>query len=125
MAKILSTYGQKLLDPRWQKMRLQVMEREIFTCQYCGDKESTLHIHHLYYAKSRNPWDVDIRALECLCEKCHSIYHLKNLTVLEDQLIDFLRTLAVIYNNTEGDNGYFKKAMQHINELILNQKSNG
>lgn len=31
------TYSQKLRDPRWQKKRLEILERDSFTCQHCHD----------------------------------------------------------------------------------------
>jgi hypothetical protein len=63
------TYSEKLLDPRWQKKRLQVLERENFTCQLCGNTQITLHVHHLSY--SDNPWDSNLHELQCLCKYCH------------------------------------------------------
>src|SRR5205085_12374091 len=64
-------YAQKLKDPRWQKKRLEVMNRDNFTCRMCGDDKSHLNVHHLYYAESGNPWDVHESALLTLCETCH------------------------------------------------------
>ena len=63
------TYSEKLRDPRWQKLRLMVMERDEFECRHCGDKKSTLHVHHLEYRK--DPWDAIPDHLITLCEKCH------------------------------------------------------
>lgn len=67
------TYAEKLKDPRWQKKRLQILEREKFTCQYCSDTETELHIHHLRYPKSGDPWDVNDSDLMVLCKHCHNI----------------------------------------------------
>ena len=69
------TYSEKLRDPRWQKKRLEVMERDGFCCQRCGDKTKTLNVHHLKYSKRGNPWDVDARNLVTLCERCHESAH--------------------------------------------------
>lgn len=63
-------YSDKLKDPRWQKKRLEVFQRENFTCQCCGTKERTLHVHHLVYC-GRDPWDAPMEALESLCDECH------------------------------------------------------
>lgn len=65
------TYAEKLLDPRWQKKRLEILNRESFTCQLCGDTETTLHIHHEKY--HANPWDTDNSLLKCYCKHCHSV----------------------------------------------------
>lgn len=65
----MSTYSEKLRDPRWQKKRLQILNRDNFTCQWCQDTESTLHIHHLKY--KGDPWDIEDEFLITLCETCH------------------------------------------------------
>lgn len=66
------TYAEKLKDPRWQKKRLEIFERENYTCQSCGDTSTTLHVHHCHYFKG-NPWDTDSGWLKLLCEKCHEL----------------------------------------------------
>lgn len=67
----MKTYREKLKDPRWQKMRLSILERDEFTCQICFNSENTLHVHHRYYAQVENPWDYPPHALVTLCEDCH------------------------------------------------------
>jgi len=68
-----STYRQKLLDPRWQKRRLDILSRDGWKCQGCGAADKTLHVHHRRYAESGDPWDVGDDALVSLCEACHEI----------------------------------------------------
>lgn len=65
------TYSDKLKDPRWQKKRLEILNRDNFKCTFCGDKSSTLHVHHLAYA--RTPWDVPNEDLVTTCSHCHHI----------------------------------------------------
>ena len=60
----------KYQHPRWQKLRLQILDREKFTCQACGRKDETLHVHHLMYY-SGAPWETPSKYLECLCKACH------------------------------------------------------
>ncbi len=67
----MATYAEKLKDPLWQKKRLKVLERDEWTCQWCGKTEDTLHVHHIKYAKSGNPWDSKLEDMETLCESCH------------------------------------------------------
>ena len=62
-------YSEKLRDPRWQKKRLEIMQRDNFTCMACGDKESTLNLHHKEY--HGDPWEAPDVSLETLCETCH------------------------------------------------------
>lgn len=63
------TYKEKLTDPRWQKKRLEILERDNFTCQLCKSQKKTLTIHHFSYSK--NPWDVQNQSLLTLCFDCH------------------------------------------------------
>jgi len=65
------TYSEKLRDPRWQKMRLEILNRDDFTCQFCEDKDSTLHVHHIEYVFGKEPWDYNPVYLITLCETCH------------------------------------------------------
>jgi hypothetical protein len=65
------TYSEKLKDPRWQKKRLEVLQRFSFSCCYCGSTEKTLHVHHRYYISGREPWNYPISAYESLCFECH------------------------------------------------------
>jgi len=65
------TYREKLLDPRWQKKRLYILERDKWSCVYCGDTENTLHVHHKRYRHSVDPWDVPDADLVTLCCRCH------------------------------------------------------
>ncbi len=116
------SYSEKLLDPRWQKKRLEVFQRENFTCQFCGEKEKTLHVHHLCYSETRNPWDVDDYALMCLCTDCHSIGHLKNLTSLEQELIEKIQFWAQAF---DGKDELTNIHIRCINEVILKHKKNG
>lgn len=56
-------------SPKWQKMRLQILERDGWKCVACGDEESTLHVHHTAY--QGNPWEVPEGWLQTLCEYHH------------------------------------------------------
>lgn len=66
------TYAEKLKDPRWQKLRLEVLNRDNFTCISCYNKEKTLHVHHLTYEWGKDPWDYPEFNFLTLCEDCHS-----------------------------------------------------
>lgn len=58
-------------DPRWQKKRLEIMQRDEFMCQNCYDEESTLNVHHKYYIHNKKPWEYHDQLLITLCEECH------------------------------------------------------
>lgn len=69
-----SDYFEKLKDPRWQRKRLCVMERDQFKCRDCGSESKTLHVHHLAY-QGKNPWDAGDDVLLTLCNECHEQRH--------------------------------------------------
>lgn len=64
------SYAEKLRDPRWQRKRLAVFERDDFTCRDCRAKDRPLHVHHCLYEKG-DPWDTDNKFLLTLCDACH------------------------------------------------------
>lgn len=59
-------------DPRWQRKRLEVMERAQFACERCKTDAKTLNVHHGYYERGKKPWEYQSETLHCLCEDCHS-----------------------------------------------------
>lgn len=103
------TYAEKLKDPRWQKKRLEILQRDDWTCQICKDKESTLHVHHKYYMKNVEPWDYEDHLLVTLCESCHEyerehweeygstlIKAIKRAGFMADDAFDFVEGFAAI-----------------------------
>lgn len=64
------TYAEKLRDPRWQRKRLQILERDNFTCIICKIPGRHVQCHHILYAK-KDPWDYPDYLLQTLCEECH------------------------------------------------------
>ncbi len=71
----MATYFEKLKDPRWQKKRLEVLEKAGFSCELCSNSEETLHVHHKQYFKGREPWEYETGQLAVLCESCHKDNH--------------------------------------------------
>lgn len=65
------TYAEKLKDPRWQKKRLEILQRDGFACRVCFDTTTTLHVHHKFYKRGANPWDYPDESLITLCAECH------------------------------------------------------
>lgn len=88
------TYSQKLRDPRWQKLRLEIMQRDGFRCLICGATDKTLNVHHLLYQR-RDPWDYPEHLYQTLCEDCHAVRQ-----ELTDKAVDAVR-LAVAKVPTE------------------------
>jgi hypothetical protein len=67
------SYSEKLRSPKWQKRRLEILERDGWACQNCGDTEATLNVHHCYYDRDKEPWDYPGKSLITLCENCHML----------------------------------------------------
>lgn len=65
------SYWEKLQDPRWQKKRLEILERDGWRCTECSDESKPLHVHHGYYEKGFDPWEYRNDTLRTLCEDCH------------------------------------------------------
>lgn len=64
------TYSEKLKHPKWQRKRLEIMNRDNFKCKLCNDTETTLNVHHLSYSEGE-PWDIENNQLITLCQECH------------------------------------------------------
>jgi len=96
------TYSEKLKDPRWQKLRLQTMDRDGWKCRICGTTGSTLSVHHLRYAQTGNPWDVESNDLATICQSCHLDLHAKKIGC-KDIAAGFNRAYAdgLLANDTE------------------------
>jgi hypothetical protein len=67
-------YG-KYTDPRWQKLRLEVLEKWDFSCACCGNKKKELHVHHIQYKKNSKIWEYENFELIALCSQCHEKLH--------------------------------------------------
>lgn len=72
---VKQNYSEKLRDPRWQKKRLEIMQRDNFRCGNCFSDQSMLSVHHYYYINGREPWEYQNESLKTLCEHCHEEYH--------------------------------------------------
>jgi hypothetical protein len=89
MKKInMSTYDGKLKDPRWQKRRLEIFQRDGWRCGRCDNSEQTLHVHHRWY--EGEPWEAPDEALVTLCEDCHS-EETESRKATEKRLLDVVR----------------------------------
>ena len=67
------TYSEKLKDPRWQRKRLEIYQRDNFTCLSCLRNDKTLTVHHVVYSKKTEPWDYPDHCLQTLCLECHHL----------------------------------------------------
>lgn len=71
----VSSYSELLKDPRWQKKRLEILNRDSWKCCQCSRGDKTLHVHHKQYRRGAKPWEYDDSELTTLCEGCHDKRH--------------------------------------------------
>lgn len=87
-------YAEKLKNPLWQKKRLQVFERDNWTCQSCNrnclQSQLTMHVHHIKYLPNLEPWEYEDHYLATLCELCHNTEHLIG-DQINESLFDLVR----------------------------------
>ncbi len=72
-----TSYNSKLRDNRWQKKRLEVMNRDKWTCRCCGVSGDgvVFNVHHAYYESGKAPWEYPTDSLVTWCESCHKLMH--------------------------------------------------
>ena len=113
------TWADNYKDPRWQKKRLEIMERDGFKCRGCGADDKTLNVHHSYYDKGKMPWEYGNNTLVTFCGECHEKRH--------NNQKDILRQMGRLPNDTFFALYYLmvidspEKLLQAINDGLLNR----
>lgn len=83
-------YKEQILDPRWQKRRLEILNRDKFSCTYCGETKLTLHVHHTYYENDVYIWDAKDEYLTTLCCEHHKYFH-DRIPEYFNEVLDFFK----------------------------------
>ena len=110
-------YWKLLKDARWQRKRLEIMQRDNFTCIACGrsdkDEGTTLNVHHAYYIKGVKPWEYGNHLLTTRCSECHEEMH-------EDQhrLLQGFSTLSTRQQKSLVDMVFGNKMPEFLEFLI-------
>jgi len=78
----MSAYAEQLKHPKWQRRRLEIMQRDGFRCTRCTADDKTLNVHHTEYRKGAAPWEYPDDQLVTLCEDCHKAEHKEPVVVL-------------------------------------------
>jgi HNH endonuclease len=71
----MPSYSELLKDPRWQRRRLEILNRSNFSCERCDSSVKTLNVHHRIYRKGAKPWEYEDSELVSLCVECHEAEH--------------------------------------------------
>ena len=99
-------YWEKLRDPRWQKKRLEILERDGWKCRECGSADATLNVHHGRYLKDCEPWEYENDSLQTLCDMCHESRHVAMRAVqiqtsrMTTEQLDAVEMLAYMLNRS-------------------------
>lgn len=109
------TYKDKLRNPKWQKKRLEVLNRDQFTCCLCGDKDTELHVHHKKY--TGEPWEAELSDLKTVCKDCHKVIH--------DHKIDNLEHPFKIYKTSDEATGEDYLVYVGVDEVTIYQYTDG
>lgn len=63
---------EKITKERWEKLKLKILDRDNYACQYCGFKSEKWQIvHHI----DGNPNNSGEKNLETVCQMCNLIHH--------------------------------------------------
>lgn len=86
-------YKEQIKSPKWQRRRLEILQRDDFTCQICGCKDKMLHVHHTAYERNKMIWEYPDEMLITMCNECHSLEH--NMDNLITKLLHMIKTRGV------------------------------
>lgn len=94
------TYEEQLRDPRWLKVREEVLKYDK-ECRYCGSKDN-LQVHHIKYISGKMAWEHPLSLLVTLCRRCHEMQHRINLPRgSESQPVKSIRQVMVDFINDQ------------------------
>lgn len=111
-------YKEQIKSPKWQKKRLEILSRDNFTCQICGSKDETLHVHHLSYTQGKEIWDYPNENLITLCEFCHDTEHELKSNFYD--IIRILNSMGVTYHELMHLLYCVYKEIDRGNQYIIN-----
>lgn len=117
----MKSYWQKLKDPKWQKKRLEIMQRDEFKCCICQGADIELNVHHKIYKKGSDPWDYEDHELATLCRPCHETITEQDTVIKEwltgdanrDFILKFIELERCGYQNVESALFTFQTLITH------------
>jgi hypothetical protein len=115
----MSKWSAAFRDSRWQKKRLQVMDRDNWTCRSCGASGEgvTLNVHHAYYESGKAPWEYPLHTLVTWCETCHEKRH----DIIRYSQIEFAcMPMTCVYGLLELAMGSYEKTLAALADCAKN-----
>lgn len=121
-------YKEQIKSPEWQKRRLEIMQKDNFTCQICGRSDKTLNVHHLIYRVSSKIHEYTDKELITLCEDCHNkehnyekgilslIRYIKSKGITNHEIYSLLSCWAIQLNN--GNDKFLIKTIGNTSGLV-------
>lgn len=113
------SYAEMLKDPRWQKKRLEVMQRDGFRCQHCLREDKPLQVHHLVYDKDKKPWEYDNNQLITLCEDCH-----QNETEENSEIYNYFKILVSQFKKSKLSLSVLNGILGQLSEFLYSFNEN-
>ena len=110
------TYQQQLLDPRWQKKRLEIMSRDHWRCRDCGNWQKQLTVHHCIYIRTCYLWECPEELMLTLCWPCH-----KTRQQMEESIHVSLAKILSVWPQKRLEHGHLWYFEQAQKELGLNE----
>lgn len=110
------SYTEQLLDQRWQERRKHILQRDNFTCQWCGSTDKTLHIHHFTYETGAMAWDAPEDDLITICCDCHYLTHNKSFSDIVKRLYNLIKGMA------QTKSPLSQLSLREANKIILKYK---
>jgi hypothetical protein len=124
---LFMSYLELLRHPKWQKKAADIKYRDDWTCRTCGDKETNLQVHHLYYTYDVMPWDYPDDAMITLCDLCHKkaefikwlVRHGVNLLISKGFLKRDVAEIRSLIERRVELNMHRESAEQYMNDIKL------
>jgi 5-methylcytosine-specific restriction endonuclease McrA len=69
------SYEDQLKTDEWKNKRLDIVERDNYTCYLCGYHGLLVNVHHLRYIRGKMAWEYPDNLLITLCRGCHKTVH--------------------------------------------------
>lgn len=126
---------QKGINYGYANARAHALDRDNYTCQYCGAKKVRLEVHHIRFR--RNGGSDDLENLITLCKKCHDdlydgkielkkkekkktvLYHASQMNVIRSMLFkhypEAIETFGYV---TKANREPSKLSKEHYNDAI-------